>query len=61
MHIANLSSADALRSLRTSEQGLSTGEAARRLREYGHNRIEEVKSDPQWRRLLRRVHPLLCS
>ena len=53
MHIAHLSIPAALNSLRTSVDGLSPIEAEKRLREYGHNRIEEVKSDPQWRRLLR--------
>ncbi len=52
MHIANLSSADALRSLRTSEQGLSTGEAARRLAEYGANRLDEIGHEAEWRRFL---------
>ena len=52
MHIANLSSADALRSLRTSEQGLSTGEAARRLAEYGANRLDEIGQEAEWRRFL---------
>ena len=52
MHIANLSSADALRSLRTSEQGLSAGEAARRLAEYGANRLDEIGHEAEWRRFL---------
>jgi len=52
MHIANLSSADALRSLRTSEQGLSTGEAARRLGEFGANRLDEIRHEAGWRRFL---------
>ncbi|WP_153148015.1 cation-transporting P-type ATPase [Dechloromonas sp. H13] len=52
MHIANLSVADALDSLRTSEHGLTAAEAQKRLQEYGPNRIEEIRGDPQWRRLL---------
>ena len=52
MHIANLSVADALGSLRTSEHGLTEAEAQKRLQEYGPNRIEEVRGDPQWRRFL---------
>ena len=52
MHIANLSVADALGSLRTSEHGLTAAEAQKRLREYGPNRIEEVRGEPQWRRFL---------
>ncbi|HSG22793.1 MAG TPA: cation-transporting P-type ATPase, partial [Azonexus sp.] len=53
MHIANLSVADALDSLRTSEQGLSTAEAQRRQREYGQNCIDEIRGEPQWRQFLR--------
>ncbi len=53
MHIANLSVALALESLQTSQQGLSDAEAQRRLQEYGKNRIEEVRSTPLWRQLLR--------
>ncbi|MBK8399824.1 MAG: cation-transporting P-type ATPase [Propionivibrio sp.] len=53
MHIAHLSSAAALSSLRTSAHGLTRVEAERRLQEYGLNRIEKVKGDPQWRCLLR--------
>jgi calcium-translocating P-type ATPase len=52
MHIANLSPAEALRSLRTSELGLTGAEAQKRLQEYGPNRIEEVRGESQWRRLL---------
>ncbi|QLQ25854.1 MAG: cation-transporting P-type ATPase [Dechloromonas sp.] len=52
MHIANLSIADALRGLRTSEQGLSTAEATRRLGEYGGNRLDEIRQESEWRRLL---------
>lgn len=53
MHIAHLSIPAALSSLRTSANGLSPAEAEKRLQEYGHNRIEEVRGDPQWIRLLR--------
>jgi len=53
MQITNLSPAAALDSLRTSAKGLSLVEAEKRLQEYGHNRIEEIKGDPQWRLLLR--------
>ncbi|MEK7737111.1 MAG: HAD-IC family P-type ATPase, partial [Pseudomonadota bacterium] len=51
-HIANLQIADALASLKASENGLSSVEADRRLREFGHNRIEEVKGRPLWIRFL---------
>ncbi|MBL8421878.1 MAG: cation-transporting P-type ATPase, partial [Dechloromonas sp.] len=52
MHIATLSSADALRSLRTSEQGLGMAEAERRLGEYGTNRLDEIGHEAEWRRFL---------
>ena len=52
MHIANLSVAEALASLRTSADGLSTIEAQRRQREYGANRIDEVRGAPLWRQFL---------
>ena len=52
MHIANLSVTDALSSLRVSEQGLASAEAGRRLREFGPNRIDEVRGEPQWRRFI---------
>jgi sodium/potassium-transporting ATPase subunit alpha len=47
--IDHLSDADALASLNTSPQGLSTAEARRRLREFGPNHVDEI----------RREHPLL--
>ena len=53
MHLANLSIAEALKSLESSEQGLSSAEAARRLREYGENRIAEIGGEAEWRRFLR--------
>jgi len=53
MHLANLSIAEALLSLRTSENGLASGEAERRLNEYGANRIAEIGSEPEWRRFAR--------
>jgi len=53
VHIANLSVADALNSLRTSAEGLSSVEAQRRQREYGANRIEEARGVPLWRQFLR--------
>ncbi|MBL0142036.1 MAG: cation-transporting P-type ATPase [Betaproteobacteria bacterium] len=53
MNIINLPIAEVLTSLKTSERGLGGGEAARRLGEFGHNRIEEVKGRPLWLRFLR--------
>ena len=53
MHLANLSLAEAFRSLGTSELGLNSDEAASRLREYGPNRIAEIGREAEWRRFLR--------
>jgi sodium/potassium-transporting ATPase subunit alpha len=53
MHIANLSVADALTSLRSAEHGLTSAEAEKRLREFGSNRIEEIRGEPQWRQFFR--------
>jgi len=53
MHLAHLSILDALQSLRTAETGLSSGEAARRLREYGENRLTEIGGEAEWRRFAR--------
>ncbi len=53
MHLANLSIAEALKSLESSERGLSTAEAVRRLKEYGENRLAEIGVEPQWRRFFR--------
>jgi sodium/potassium-transporting ATPase subunit alpha len=52
MDIVNLPIADVLTSLKTSESGLDRAEAARRLAEFGANRIEEVKGRPLWLRFL---------
>lgn len=53
MHLANLSIAEAFKSLGTSEYGLTPAEAARRLGEYGPNHIEEVGAEAQGRRFVR--------
>lgn len=53
MNIVNLPIADVLTSLKSSERGLDSPEAARRLLEFGHNRIEEVRGKPLWVRFLR--------
>ena len=52
MQIMQLPVADVLTSLRTSANGLDGTEAAQRLREFGLNRIEEVKGKPLWLRFL---------
>jgi sodium/potassium-transporting ATPase subunit alpha len=41
MKIQQLSADDAVASLNSSPQGLSSGEAVRRLHEYGPNRVED--------------------
>ena len=53
MHLANLSIVEALQSLSTSENGLASVEAARRLREYGENRLVELGVESEWRRVAR--------
>jgi sodium/potassium-transporting ATPase subunit alpha len=53
MDIVNLSIAEVLTSLNTSGTGLAGDEAGKRLREFGPNRIEEVKGRPLWLRFLR--------
>ena len=42
MKITQLSADDAMTSLHSSPQGLSRAEAARRMQEYGPNRVEEI-------------------
>jgi len=46
MRITQLTVAEALASLRSSERGLASAEAARRLAEYGPNRVEEIRGEP---------------
>ncbi|WP_153112112.1 cation-translocating P-type ATPase [Propionivibrio limicola] len=53
MHLANLSIAEALKSLESSENGLTAAEAARRLKEYGPNRLAEIDGEAEWKRFLR--------
>lgn len=53
MHLSELSATDSLSSLRSTEVGLDHAEAARRLREYGENRLAEFGVEPEWRRLAR--------
>jgi sodium/potassium-transporting ATPase subunit alpha len=52
MNIHNLSKEEALKNLLTSDKGLSEGEAARRLLEYGLNEIKEVRGKPLYLRFL---------
>src|SRR4030067_3215856 len=52
MNIHNLSKEEALKNLLTSDKGLSEGEAARRLLEYGMNEIKEVRGKPLYLRFL---------
>ena len=53
MHLANLTLPDVLHGLRTTDQGLASPEAARRLREYGENRLLEIAGEARWRRMAR--------
>jgi calcium-translocating P-type ATPase len=46
MRITQLTVDEALASLRSSELGLDSAEAARRLTEYGPNRVEEIRGEP---------------
>jgi len=46
MRITQLTVAEAIASLRSSERGLDSAEAARRLAEYGPNRVEEIRGEP---------------
>ncbi len=51
MKIHHLTADAALQSLRTGRDGLSAAEAARRLKEFGANRIERVRTERAWQRL----------
>ena len=54
MHLANFSIAEAFKSLGSSEDGLASAEAARRLGKHGANHhIEKVGAEPQGLRFLR--------
>ena len=53
MKIHQLSAADAMASLNSSPQGLSSDEAQRRLVEYGLNRVEEVARESMILRFLK--------
>jgi sodium/potassium-transporting ATPase subunit alpha len=50
MHITRLSVDRALASLHGARDGLSSLEAARRLAEFGANRVEEIAREPLWLR-----------
>jgi calcium-translocating P-type ATPase len=52
-HIAELLDDDALASLNVSREGLDGPEAARRLVEFGPNRIEKIAGTPLWFRFVR--------
>lgn len=57
MKIQHLSAADAVASLRSVPNGLSAGEALRRLHEYGVNRVEDVVRESRlWRFLSEFTH-----
>ena len=53
MKINQLSVESALASLKSRAGGLASAEAARRLAEYGANRLEKIKRAPLWLRFAR--------
>ena len=53
MKIHHLTADEALASLHSQREGLAASEAARRLTEYGENRIERLPRPPLWRLLLK--------
>jgi sodium/potassium-transporting ATPase subunit alpha len=53
MKIQQLSVSDALASLNSNAEGLSSDEASRRLHEYGANRVEEVVRESTLLRFLK--------
>jgi len=53
MKIHQLSAADAIASLKSNPQGLSSAEAQRRLAEYGLNRVEEIARESMLIRFLK--------
>ncbi|MBI3802007.1 MAG: cation-transporting P-type ATPase [Deltaproteobacteria bacterium] len=55
MKISQLLAEDAIASLRSSVHGLSPAEAARRLREYGLNRLEEIARESLFLRFLKEL------
>ncbi|MDU4959553.1 MAG: cation-translocating P-type ATPase [Sporomusaceae bacterium] len=55
-----LTAADALSQLQSDlNQGLSTGEAARRLAQYGYNELKEKPHEPLWRKFLNQFKDFL--
>jgi sodium/potassium-transporting ATPase subunit alpha len=60
MKIHHFSADEALASLHSRREGLSAAEAARRLREYGENRIERLPRPPLWRLLLKEFSHLFA-
>ena len=57
MKIHQLSAADAIASLNSNPQGLSSVEALRRLGEYGLNQVEEVARESILLRFLKEANP----
>ncbi|MDD5298039.1 MAG: cation-transporting P-type ATPase [Rhodocyclaceae bacterium] len=53
MDIAQLSAEEALSSLRSHGEGLSSLEALRRQKEFGPNRVEELRGEPDWLKFAR--------
>ena len=60
MKIHNLSRAEVLEALLTSERGISEPEAAKRLHEYGPNEIKEVRKKPLYLRFIAQLTHFLA-
>ncbi len=60
MKIHNLSKEEVLKSLVTSDRGLSEEDAGRRLHEYGLNEIKEVRKRPLYLRLISQLTHFLA-
>jgi len=60
MKIHNLSRAEVLETLLTSERGISETEAGKRLHEYGRNEIKEVRKKPLYLRFIAQLTHFLA-
>lgn len=60
MDIQRLTAEQALTTLQSSTAGLTASEADRRLREFGANRIESLRAEPQLVRFLKQLTHLFA-
>jgi len=60
MKINSLSTDEVFQSLVTSAEGLSEEEAKRRLAEFGHNEIEEIKKKTAYLQILKPAYAFSC-